>query len=420
MIEERTVRGALLVALTLGVATGCDQLLDVELPTRVPESVLADPALAPMLVQGAVADFECAFAHYVVAIGLVTDELYSATTGTVNGWDLRQAFESGGSLGCVPGDPVNLAVYVPLATARFQADDAFKRIERFSEIQVPERATLLATAAAYAGYSYVLFGEGFCEAAFDEGPALEWREVLALAEERFATALEWAQRAGADSIVDLAHAGRARVRLSLGRLAEAAEDARVVRQGFVKHATYSSASPRRKNRVYEFNQFERVVSVDPRFRNLTVEGVADSRVSVTNAQRTGRDGLTPLWLQMKYPTESSPIVMASWDEAQLIIAEAEGGQVAVNRINALRAQTTPLLPVFASNDPDSIDTQVRVERQRELFLEGHRLNDMLRFGSDFDTINHKGVQMGSMTCLQLPSVERDNNPNIRRAARTTR
>jgi hypothetical protein len=401
---------------------GCDQLLEVETPTRVPETLLDDPTLAPMLVQGAVADFECAFANYIVATALVTDELYSASTGAVNTWDLRSAYESGASLGCEPGSPINVGVYVALATARFQADDAFRRIEAFSESVVPPpgRDFLLATAAAYAGYAYALFGEGFCEAAFDQGPALDWRSVLAIAEDRFSAALAWADSADADSISYLAHIGRARVRLSLGRLPEAAADARAVPQSFMKHATYSSANDRRKNRVYQFNQFETVVSIDPRFRDLTVDGALDTRVAVTDAGRSGRDGLTPLWFQTKYPTESSPIVMASWDEAQLIVAEAEGGQEAVDRINALRAQTTPPLPLFSSSDLDSIADQVRMERQRELFLEGHRLNDVLRFGSQLDTVNHKGVTMGDLTCLRLPSVEIDNNPNIRGPRRTTR
>lgn len=402
-------------------SAACDRLLDVEPPDRVPGSLLNNPALALVDVLGAVASYECALANYVVATGLLTDELYPARGAPLGNWDRRTEYGSGGSNGCSPTPTYAFGVYVPISQARAQADQAFGRIERFADADVPApgKTALLATAAAYAGYSYALFGEGFCEAAFDEGPALDWRPVLELAETRFTTALALAEPAGIDSLTNLALVGRARVRLSLGKLAEAAADARLVRPGFVKYATYSSANDRRRNRVYRLNQFSQVISVDPRFRNLQVGGVTDSRVRVTDAGRAGEDGRTPLWLQTKYPSESSPIAMASWDEAQLIVAEVDGGATAVDRINALRTQAA--LPAFASSDAAAIAQQVLVERQRELFLEGHRLNDMLRFGLPFDTLNHLGLPNGDLTCFRLPTLETDNNPNLRgRPPRTSR
>jgi hypothetical protein len=53
------------------------------------------------------------------------------------------------------------------------------------------------------------------------------------------------------------------------------------------------------------------------------------------------------------------------------------------------------------------------ERRRQLFLEGHRLNDMLRHDLPFPTgENHKGQAWGPITCMPLPDQERLNNPNI--------
>ena len=66
-------------ALAFGALAACSGILDVQQPTRVPEATLNDPALATVLVQGAVADFECAYANYVAATGLLTDELIDAT-----------------------------------------------------------------------------------------------------------------------------------------------------------------------------------------------------------------------------------------------------------------------------------------------------------------------------------------------------
>ncbi len=152
------------------------------------------------------------------------------------------------------------------------------------------------------------------------------------------------------------------------------------------------------------------ISVDPRYRDLKVGAVADPRVSVVDAGRNGHDGVTRVWFQRKYLSESAPVPIATWREAQLIIAEAEGGQSAVDAINRLR--TLASLPQFISTDPVEIAAQVREERRRELFLEGQRLNDLIRFNLPFDTgVNPKGVTYGDTKCLPLPDAERLNNPN---------
>jgi hypothetical protein len=402
---------------------GCDDLLEVELPGRVPAEDLAVPARAGLLVAGAIADFECAYANYVTATALLTDELiFSTITGNVGFWDRRILSPSGAwtTADCAAGiDQTRLwpiGVYTPLSTARFQADDTYHRIEAWQDDEITGgakgRAHLLANAAAYAGYSYVLFGEGFCAAAFDDSPLLTPVQVLELAHERFTAAITWAQQAGNDTILNMARVGRARVGLDLGRKTEAAADAKLVPKGFVKNATYSAANQRRMNYLYVQNYRDRITSVDTSFRNLRVDGVLDPRVRTIDAGRNGNDNTTPLWWQTKYTSESSPIPIASWDEAQLIIAEAEGGQSAVDRINSLRAQSS--LPSFNSTSPAAIENQVREERRRELYLEGHRLNDMLRWKLPFATgRNHKGQPYGNTTCIPLPDIERLNNPNIR-------
>jgi hypothetical protein len=104
--------------------------------------------------------------------------------------------------------------------------------------------------------------------------------------------------------------------------------------------------------------------------------------------------------------------LASWVEAQLIIAEVMGGQTAVDIVNVLHQRAG--LPAFSSSDPAEIAAQVREERRRELFLEGHRINDLLRFGLPFPSGPHPigGNVHGTTTCLPLPLVERTGNPNI--------
>jgi len=134
-------------------------------------------------------------------------------------------------------------------------------------------------------------------------------------------------------------------------------------------------------------------------------------VPTRNANRLGNDGVTPLWQQLKYTGETSPMPIATWNEAQLIMAEAEGGQGAVDAINRLHAAAA--LPPFTSSDPAAITAQVYEERRRELFLTGHRIFDMLRLNIPFDSgSDAKGQPFGSTSCLPLPDVEVLNNPNF--------
>jgi hypothetical protein len=321
-----------------GAVAGCDSLLDVELPTRVPAEALDDPAMAAILVGGAVADFECAYANYVAATALLTDELIISTEFIApTSWDLRSITADNGNLGTAGCNAFGFGIFQPLSTGRFQADDAHSRIEEFPDAEVPGKTGLLAASSAYAGYGLTLLGEAFCRAAVDQSAALQPAEVLGMAEQRFDIAVQEAQSAGDHELLGMAKVGRARVRLNLGNTSGAASDAREVPEGFAKMSTHSGVNARRENTLWVYNQRDLMVSVDPRFRNLVVDGAADPRVQVGDAGRVGHDGLTDLWLQLKYAQVGSSIRLASWEEAQLIIAEAEGGQSAVDAINNVRA-----------------------------------------------------------------------------------
>jgi hypothetical protein len=117
-------------------------------------------------------------------------------------------------------------------------------------------------------------------------------------------------------------------------------------------------------------------------------------------------------LQHKYTAYNSPIPIATWQEAQLIIAEVQGGQTAVNIINTFHQLAG--LPAFSSSDPVAIANQVRQERSRELFLDGHRLYDMIRWNLPFATGQspYDGVTYGTTTCMPLPESEINGNPNL--------
>jgi hypothetical protein len=264
--------------------------------------------------------------------------------------------------------------------------------------------SLIATANAYAGYEYTLFGEAYCQMAVDAGALITPAATLAIAETKFTKAIEAATTANNTAILNFARLGRARVRLDLKNLAGAAADAKLVPSGFVYNATYATTPFRRNNTVVLNNNINFHESVAPEFRNLTVGTTPDPRVPVIDAKRNGQDALTPLWIQQKYKTIDAPLPMATWDEAQLIIAEAEGGQSAVDAINRIRTKYNLLQ--YAGGSATDITAQIKEERRRTLFLDGHSIGDHLRLNIPFATgENQKGQRYSDLTCLPLPRTE---------------
>jgi starch-binding outer membrane protein, SusD/RagB family len=172
-------------------------------------------------------------------------------------------------------------------------------------------------------------------------------------------------------------------------------------------------------RVFRVNNTSGTVTVDTQFRNLNINGVPDPRVPVVDAGRGGSLPAVRLWSQNKYTSLTAPIPIATWREALLIRAEVAGGQTAVGIINQLRSRFAGL-PTFASTSEAAIQAQVQEERRRELFLEGHRLYDTIRFNVPFKPaagvpFPNGGGTYGTNKCLPLPDIERLNNPSINRA-----
>lgn len=406
---------ALLLPLLFG-ACDTESLLRVDAPSQMPAEDLENPANASLLVNGAVADFECAYGAFVVVMAIMSDEFVDAQLGAA-AWfyDRRNADLAPGSAygvnGCTSSQTPG--VYRPLSTARWSADNALNYLQSWTDEQVPNRTELIATSALYAGFSYNLLGMAMCSAAIDGGPEVSASELLALAEQRFTTAMEAGVSAGRQDIANAARVGRARVRLYQGNGSGAVADAQQVPVDFVYMATASQDNSRRYNRVFHSNILATNYSVEEQSRDITTEGVEDPRTLTSNAGVTANDG-TPLWVQHKYQDYSSPIPIVTGSEAQLIIAEVEGGSIAVDIINDLRDEAN--LPHFDGGTDQEVRDEVIAERRRELWLQGHRHYDIGRVDlpliPDPGTPFPKGGEYGSTSCLPLPDVERFNNPNI--------
>jgi hypothetical protein len=402
--------GLALVAAQL--LTACSGLLDVSLPGNVAASALDQPSLATTLVDGAQADFECAFSQYVETTAAWSNEVLNSSGGAeVVSWSARFTRPEGGTTQCptATSNRGSFNVYMPLQIARGQSELAIEKLTGFTDAEVAGRSLLLARANFYSGYSHMLLSEGYCQVAVDDGPLLTPAEGLAIAETRFTAAITAASTGTTTAhtaLLNAARVARARVRIALGKKAEAAADAKLVPANFVFNATYTTTPVRRRNTVQEDINLKFHLAVAPAYRGLTFGGVADPRVIATNSNRVGIDAVTPHWAQGKYTSPDSPMPLATWDEAQLIIAEAEGGQSAVDAIN--RIHTKYNLPQYAAGGTAAqILTQIIEERRRSLWLDGHQINDKIRFNIPFATgVDQKGVRYNDTeTCIQLPLSE---------------
>jgi hypothetical protein len=265
-------------------------------------------------------------------MGLVSDELEDTQLAAAGwDWDRRSMLPVGGNYataGCDGGQ--QFGVYAPLQTARYTADLAMTNLSSFSDAEVPDRVLLLATAALFSGYSHILLGEGFCSAAVDGGPELTPAQVFALAETRFTQAITSATAVNNTALLNAARVGRARARLNQAKLpgqpvvnaklTDARADAAQVPAGFVYNVPYNSASSFSRNQFVVRNRESRLYGVAPRYWAMTFNGVPDTRVRVTQGSR-GQDNLTDnVYLADKYTTQGSPITLARYQEAQLIMA----------------------------------------------------------------------------------------------------
>jgi hypothetical protein len=420
------------------VMSACDNLTNLE--QENPSQILANDAYVPrnatLLVNGAIGDFECALFRYTTAAGLLGDELVNAfANAQQDNYDRRSHPLTGPYAGDCGGAQLP-GVYTSLSVARASADTILARLQEWTDAEMApgvNRTQLVGQAAAYAGYSLVLLGEGMCSAAINVGPELTPEQLFGEAQTRFDLAITAATTANDTITLRLARLGLARTLLNLAYVgtptnltlvAQAGTLAAQIPAGFAVNAVaLATGTARQQNIVFAHSGgtgSTNFSSVDPTFDSLKFAGVLDPRVPVVNTGVVGADNATIVRQQRKYANLGSPIPFARTTEARLIEAEAKALandlSGAVTIINALH--TAAGIPAYdgTGQTQAQVLAQVREERRRELFLESHRLGDMRRLnlplipavGATFP----RGGLYGDQRCFPLPAVERNNNPNI--------
>ena len=449
MKKHSTIMSALLLAGALST-TACDmdKLLAVDPAGLIPAGPLESPANAALLVNGAAADFDCAFNAYAAVTGLMSGELVDALQ-TASRWPYHQRTIAANQSMYATSTCQNLGLYQPLQAARSSANNVRRLMEGWTDVEVPGRQLLIARAAVYEGWSQLFLGEVFSQTVFSSvsGETVNWGDLITRSQAldsaitTLTLAITTANAVGgavADSIRFFALAGRARALHTKAWMANptspdltaARADAVLVPAAFEWRASASATIARRNNRIFiesrptvtqqnsSVGEYYRTIGRQP---NTTT---GDPRVPVQNMNRVSSGTAVPQWAQLKYANESTPIAVATGREMQLLIAEADRNgpscatstQVIINTFRTAGGQPAYVACVSSAADLAEIQDQ----RRRSLWLQGVYMADVLRYnltvsppaGSQTPWGQTYGPDQGSLLLLPLPDVERFNNPNL--------
>jgi starch-binding outer membrane protein, SusD/RagB family len=419
--------------LGLAALTGCD--LGVVNPALIAEDDLQISGAVPAIVNGARHAFgrattiDGAGGVYSVSAAL-TDELTH-----VGSWVPPREISNG-----VPGNesPENQSHWGRSSVARWQAEDAIEKVSAL--VTNPQANQWVALATLYAGFANRLLGENFCDAVIDGGPLQPHTVFFERADQHFARAIQIATAAGAANVVSAAYAGRAQVRMSLGRWNDAVADAGRVPTAFVYAQPHSDNSANEANGVYEwaaltsgqysvwgtpFAQWGRDVSG-------TAQTEGDPRATFRwRSQMGGGSPARPFWFAEKYTSRNDAIPIAKGTEMRLIEAEAalRNNDLAtmLAKVNEVRARHG-LQPATAASAAEAWPLLMK-ERGLELWLEGRRLGDLRRWGAEAAIrpyITSTTLRLGEVQrnvleatpfCLRISTDEIFSNPNDLSAAK---
>ena len=395
--QEHGSRSAVLRAVsTLVLSTGilsaasCD--LGVTNPGRIDDAALDSEQALKTLVVGMGADLSRVNDDIGYFMGIASRDIWHS------GAFEAEMFMQDGEI-----EPRHVnGLWSDMHTARWVAEHG---IPRLTEILGGEAngSALVTEANVWAGFSNRLLGENVCVAVIDGGPAQDRSVHFQRAEQYFTTAITMAQAQNNTDLLNAAYAGRAQVRLDLGKYAEAAADAAKVPTGYRFEAKYSSNSSREWNWLANESHKRRYFTA---WGTWAADITGDPRVPWVDEGVKGVDGKSPFYRQDKYPIWDSDMDLAAGDEMRLVEAEAllRAGDVtgAVAKVNAVRSAAG--VTAVSATTTDEAWAVLRTERNIVLWMEGRHLWDLSRFNDPFLSNRSK--------CIPVSQDEAATNPNI--------
>ena len=444
---RRVARRAAAAALALGLGAlgGCNDFLTAENPGAIKTEDLTDPRYISALANTGQMGFQNAQDDVIYWTGQFVDELRNTAVFAEEGKiDRRELFSDMTYL--------NAFTYGPMQTARFLAEDASSRLIRILGDSAG-RDVRVARNLAYAGYSYVYLAEMMCVTPINRGVPKTSAEMFGDAIAKFdstiaiataARAFAQAQvpvnatlSAVADSIRFFALVGAARAALNRDELARAIGYATQVPANFVWREWYSENTTGQRHRVYDRLQLGSnavltstpfaAMTTDPRVPRFTSPAAIAGKPLSPPSYTTYNDSLGNSAGRFAAVMGHR---IASGLETRYVIAEASlrGGtgtgamtdaQVLAFLNERRTAGRQTALP--AGTTRDAMLVELRDQRSRDFYLDGHRLGDLRRY-REFHGVDlfPKGPYPGSTTgqvynetvfCWPLPTTELNDNPN---------
>jgi hypothetical protein len=433
------------VLLAVG-ACSFDEVLSVENPDEITEEALNNPRFIDVLVSSVKGDLAEALDDPFIWRGsMFTDE-------TLTGINWEQTARLNERIVQFDEGDADL-MFTELSRARAQADSISGRLKNL--LDNPSSDERLATTLAHAGYAYIFMADAMCEATVNSESTLRTpTELYEIAVQRFQEALPIAQAAGDDASLNLARVGLTRAHLNLGNYSDVVSIAGQVPADFRYYAEYSEADPAVENALAGFTQgANHALSVHPHFLaspanygsttyDMTAD-LTDPRVQHDPVYRLGHNQLTRIYTpfaplmwstyngetlagggspsDLRTENDGADIAFASGLEARHNMMEArmaQGGNEAavlgfVNERRAFGNQAAVTLSGAA------LESELRDQRGRDLFLAGYRLGDLRRWLRNGDDLFPSGAHpvsewgnYGTATCFPLPLEEYEGNPNL--------
>ena len=408
-------------AAVLACVAACSDVLTVSNPGTLPESELSNPALEQFLINGAMGEFQFAYGQYALWSGVLADETFADHS------DLN--FREFSLHSFTDINTVNEGIYGNIQRARKTAEVAVDRVKIMAGANAVSSLNV-ARALIYAGYSYVLLGEGFCDAPVDLSAPLSPTELLARAVSRFDEGITIAGAAqpgdtAAQNLIYAARVGAARASLKKGDLAKARVYADAVPDAYERLAYYSGNSVRENNALqFGIKTGGIFLGMSPGFQGL---GDVRAPQPATRSPSITRNSIYPPlkpsmytgWTATDAPqaiTVGTHIRFATGLEARYISVESNGATPAMLAfVNARRAVAgKPAVALTGS----ALLTEFRTQRALDFYLTGQRLGDLRRYAAAGTDLFPSGTYpvppdrvYGTMHCFIVPNSEKAGNPH---------
>ena len=483
MIREtrRWMGACAAAAVLLAGACSVDDLLDVNNPDEIPLDQLDDPKLLNVRLNGVVDAFNGAYISPVIEYGnFITDEMvtglnwetHARTNQRIVSWQEGQT----------------ASIFESLSRGLRLADGLAEHIRGWAAADPDtDFDRPLAMSLTYAGYSALVLAENTCQAVISPDPdepsgtVLSQLETFAAALPYLEEALAIAVAAGETDVANLARTGLARAHLGRGEWAEAATYASQVTAGFewwIEHVDMPGGRNDLHGTSHGGNFTHGIhpnfTGVHPSFDgtgfdfrdNNVIAPQTDPRIQHAVTDRTGHNGLTPLYKffqGLRYsdytgetiapPSAECPDCTGTDPDDMPLLAELDTDVLMADYLEAqhhyyealaMQGMNEAAILAFVNerrevgNQPSVVLTgqalidELRNQRARDLFMGGFRVPDLRRWtrfdpgngpfanGSYFPTGQHPNAPVWSdyenWTCYPIPLSEYEGNDNLTKPA----